>query len=132
MTVPSNGEQPDRSVQEQPVHETLSAIDYLNRAKDRLQNMNVPEVMTSFVLNIVKHPEKVQIHLTRSLRTLVIEFDMHPSDRGKVIGRKGHTIMALRSLMRAVAGASNVEYKIAVVEDEEDQRSSRPSRRGRR
>jgi len=132
MPVPTNGEQPDRFAQEPPVHETLLATEYLNRAKNRLDQLDVPEVMTMFVLNIVKHPEKVRLHLTQSLRTLVIEFDLHPSDRGKVIGRKGHTIMALRSLMRAVAGASTMEYKIAVVEDEPRKGSSEYRGRGGR
>jgi len=111
------GEQPDQSIQ-QPNHKMFNGLEYVNDASDHLSTLDVPEFVALTVLNIVDHPDQVKIYLTRSIRSMVIELDLHPSDRGKVIGRGGRTIIALRSLLRAMLGANMMEYKISVIEDD--------------
>ncbi len=52
---------------------------------------------------VVSHPDEVQVRETTSEEGTVVELRVHPSDMGVVIGRKGRTINAFRTLLAAAA-----------------------------
>ncbi len=53
--------------------------------------------------SLVDMPEEVKINEVVGEQTTVIEVDVHDSDRGKVIGRKGKTAQALRVILTAAS-----------------------------
>ena len=50
----------------------------------------------------------------------MIKIVCRPGDRGKIIGKKGKTIMALRSLVAGAAGRLQDRVMVEVMDDEEE------------
>lgn len=87
------------------------------------------------VLNVVQHPDQVRVSITRAKQSVMIEFEVADDDKGKVIGKNGHTISAIRSIVGAASGGSEVSYLIHLLEDDRPDngrpRRSYPPRRRR-
>ena len=62
----------------------------------------VKNIVEYLVKEIVEKPESVVIQETKKGDLDVIEITVDPSDRGKVIGREGQTIKALRVLINTI------------------------------
>ncbi|MCS7173897.1 MAG: KH domain-containing protein [Armatimonadetes bacterium] len=63
------------------------------------------------VRGLVDHPEAVRVEEAEGP---VLRVHVAPEDRGKVIGRQGRVIQALRTLARVAArGAGTVQVEIA-------------------
>ncbi|CAO5164451.1 RNA-binding protein KhpA [Frankia sp. AiPs1] len=56
------------------------------------------------VRGIVDHPNDVRVDLNNGRRGRTLEVRVHPDDLGKVIGRRGRTARALRTVMGGVGG----------------------------
>ena len=57
------------------------------------------EFVAYIVKNLVDHPDKVKINEIGGTQTLIIELSVEKSDIGKIIGKKGKTINAIRTLL---------------------------------
>jgi uncharacterized protein len=66
---------------------------------------------------LVDQPDAVRV--VRSERDGAVVFELHvaPDDVGKVIGRQGRIVRALRTLVRAAGGRMNQRALLEVVED---------------
>ena len=53
------------------------------------------------VKGLVEHPDAVAITEVEQERTTVYELRLDPTDVGRIIGKSGRTINAIRSLMQA-------------------------------
>ncbi|HTM06542.1 MAG TPA: KH domain-containing protein [Patescibacteria group bacterium] len=62
----------------------------------------VKELVEHLVKEIVEKPESVLVQEHTKGDMNVIEITVDPQDRGKVIGREGQTIKALRILIGAI------------------------------
>lgn len=62
----------------------------------------VKNIVEYLVKEIVEKPESVIVQETKKGDLDVIEITVDPSDRGKVIGREGQTIKALRVLINTI------------------------------
>jgi len=69
------------------------------------------------VKGLVKHPEAVVITPRDRQGTTVLELRLEPTDTGRVIGRQGATINAIRSLLQVGAAQKGARYSIELVED---------------
>ncbi len=56
------------------------------------------------VRGIVDHPEDVRVDMLSGRRGRTLEVRVHPDDLGKVIGRRGRTAKALRTVVAGVGG----------------------------
>jgi predicted RNA-binding protein YlqC (UPF0109 family) len=79
--------------------------------------LNIPAVATLLVLQLVQDPSTVKVYITTAVRSVTMEFEVEEADKGRIIGKGGHTIDALRSLSRSVAGASERNYEIYLIEN---------------
>ena len=61
------------------------------------------ELLLSIVKELVDHPEDVEVQSVDGERTTVLELKVHQEDIGKVIGRKGRIINALRIIIKSAA-----------------------------
>jgi uncharacterized protein len=67
---------------------------------------------------LVREPEAVDVReVERDRSTTVIEVRVAQTDVGKVIGRQGRTVKALRSLLHAAGQKQNRRYVLDIVEE---------------
>jgi len=69
------------------------------------------------VKGLVQHPESVAITPVEREGTTVYELRLHPQDVGKVIGRQGMTINAIRSLLLAGSAKKGLRCTLEIVEE---------------
>jgi uncharacterized protein len=62
----------------------------------------VKELVTFVVQQLVSHPHDVVVTLTEKEDVNLLEIKVAPEDRGRVIGKEGHTIKSLRILVEAM------------------------------
>lgn len=72
--------------------------------------------LVEFIINaLVDHPEDVQITEIDGERTVIFELRCHADDIGKVIGKSGKTVGAIRTLLSTVAARHNKRAMLEVV-----------------
>jgi len=69
------------------------------------------------VKGLVQHPDEVSVTPVEREGTTVYELRLHPQDVGKVIGRQGMTINAIRSLLLAGSAKRGLRCTLEIVED---------------
>jgi len=69
------------------------------------------------VKGLVQHVEDVVVTPVEREGTTVYELRLHPQDVGKVIGRQGMTINAIRSLLLAGSAKRGIRCTLEIVEE---------------
>jgi len=69
------------------------------------------------VKGLVAHPDAVTITPVERQGTTVYELRLDPQDVGKIIGRQGMTINAIRSLLLAGSAKKGLRCSLEIVED---------------
>jgi predicted RNA-binding protein YlqC (UPF0109 family) len=69
------------------------------------------------VKGLVQNPNEVAITPVEREGTTVYELRLHPQDVGKIIGRQGMTINAIRSLLLAGSARKGLRCTLEIVED---------------
>lgn len=83
------------------------------------------EFVEYIVKNLVDHPDKVKINAIGGTHTLILELSVMKSDIGKIIGKKGKTINAIRTLLMSVASRNGLRVNLEILE--ENSKSEQPS-----
>lgn len=70
----------------------------------------VKEMLHRLVSSLVESPDSVVVNPIEGDGTVVFEVQVHPDDVGQVIGKKGRTINALRTIVRssAISGGKKI------------------------
>ena len=68
--------------------------------------------VTHLVKGIVEHPDDVEVSQKSSPRGEVLEVRVNPEDLGRVIGRGGHTVSSLRTVVGALAKGERVRVDV--------------------
>jgi predicted RNA-binding protein YlqC (UPF0109 family) len=75
------------------------------------------EFVESIVKQLVDKPEKVKIEESMpNQNTIEIKIEVEKNDIGKVVGKKGKNINALRTLLTAVAAKENHRATLQLIE----------------
>jgi predicted RNA-binding protein YlqC (UPF0109 family) len=75
------------------------------------------ENFLEFVIRqLVEAPDEVLVTKIEQGPRLIFKVEMRRSDVGKVIGRSGHTIMAIRNLLTVAAARSGHQISLQIVE----------------
>lgn len=69
------------------------------------------------IKGLVDRPDAVSITPVEKGGATVYELRLHPSDAGKVIGREGNTIHAIRSLLLVGSAKKGVRCSLELVEE---------------
>jgi predicted RNA-binding protein YlqC (UPF0109 family) len=75
------------------------------------------EYLEYVVKGLVQKPEAVTVKPVERGGTTIYELRMDPADVGKIIGRQGATINAIRSLLLAGSAKKGVRCSVEIVED---------------
>lgn len=65
---------------------------------------------------LVSHPDRVSVRETETEDGLLIELKVDPDDLGMVIGRKGRTAGAFRSLVSAAASKGSQRVVLEILD----------------
>lgn len=76
------------------------------------------ELLLYLVTQLVEHPEEIKIDEATEQDRSVLTLHVHPEDMGKVIGKQGRIIRALRDIMKLAAAKQHVYVDIALAEDQ--------------
>jgi predicted RNA-binding protein YlqC (UPF0109 family) len=66
---------------------------------------------------LVDHPEDATVTATEKEGVTIYELRLHQSDVGKIIGRQGMTINAIRSLLQAGSAKKGLRCGVEIVEE---------------
>jgi len=75
------------------------------------------EFLEFVVKGLVQHPDAVSVTPVERAGATVYELRLEPSDVGKIIGRQGVTINAIRSLLLAGSAKKGIRCSVEIVED---------------
>ena len=70
------------------------------------------------VKGLVEHPDEVSITPVERNGTTVYELRLNPEDVGRIIGKQGVTINAIRSLLTAGSARKGLRCALEIVEDQ--------------
>ena len=73
------------------------------------------ELLTQIIKQIVDNPDAVSVNEVQGERATILEIRVAPEDVGKVIGREGRIINALRQIIKAAAGKRNRRVNIELI-----------------
>jgi predicted RNA-binding protein YlqC (UPF0109 family) len=72
----------------------------------------------SVVKFLVAHPEDVRVDRTIDERGVLLTLHINQADMGQIIGRKGQTVGAVRTLLRVVGAKHNARVNLKIYEPE--------------
>ncbi|MBE6937482.1 MAG: KH domain-containing protein [Ruminococcaceae bacterium] len=74
------------------------------------------ELLYYIVKALVDNPDEVSVtEKTREDGELVLELTVAQSDMGKVIGRQGRIVKAIRSIMKSAAAHENIRVSVDIL-----------------
>lgn len=86
------------------------------------------EFLEYVVKAIVAHPENVSTDRTVDERGVLLTLNINPQDMGYVIGRKGQTAQAIRTLLKIVGAKNNARVNLKINEPEGSRGARRDDR----
>lgn len=76
------------------------------------------DTLDFLIRSLVDHPDDIVIDERVDGEATILTIHTHPDDIGKVIGKSGRIIRALRDLMKVIAAKRNIYVDIEIAEEE--------------
>ncbi len=77
--------------------------------------MALKDLAEYLVKSLADYPEKVELEEREEDDTVLIELKISPEDIGKIIGKGGNTINAIRTVVQTAASSRKKRAKLEVV-----------------
>lgn len=74
------------------------------------------ELIQRIAQELVDHPDQVSVTEIEGGRTVVFELRVAKSDVGKIIGKRGQNVNAIRTILNAVSGKSRKQVVLELIE----------------
>ena len=74
------------------------------------------DLVSTIAQALVDHPEMVTVTEIQGENTTVLKLGVAKTDLGKIIGRRGNTAKALRTILSAASGKKGKRYILDIVE----------------
>lgn len=65
---------------------------------------------------VVNNPDQVRIEVIEGASMIVLELSVDPDDMGRVIGKKGQTANAMRTLLRSSASQKGKRVNLEIIQ----------------
>jgi uncharacterized protein len=79
-----------------------------------MSQVSYSDLLTNFVRGLVNNPEQATVEEVVAQSTVVLTLKCAPEDNGRIIGKQGKMIMALRTLLQAIAARNGCKIFIEV------------------
>lgn len=76
------------------------------------------EFLEFLVKSIVDHPDDVRVDRKVDEMGVLLTLQVHPMDMGQVVGKRGGTAQAIRSLLKIVGIKNNARVNLKILEPE--------------
>lgn len=80
----------------------------------------IEQLIRTIVEPLVDHPEDFQIELKDTEEFMEYHLNLHPDDIGRIIGRKGRVIRAIRTIVYSVRMRDQKRSRIVIADDVDD------------
>ena len=74
------------------------------------------ELIERIAQELVDQPDEVSVSEIEGGRTVVFELRVAKSDIGKIIGKRGQNVNAIRTILNAVSGKSRKQVVLELIE----------------
>jgi predicted RNA-binding protein YlqC (UPF0109 family) len=74
------------------------------------------QLLEAMAKAIVDHPDQVRVHGVEGESSLVIELGVAKEDIGKIIGKHGRTITAMRVILHATRAQKDKRHVLEILE----------------
>ena len=74
------------------------------------------DLILKIVQMLVENPKAVEVKELKGKQTTVYEILVPKEDRGRVVGKKGQNILALKTLVNAIGRKSNLQLLLEIVD----------------
>jgi predicted RNA-binding protein YlqC (UPF0109 family) len=78
----------------------------------------VQQFLEYVLRQLIEYPDEMVITSLEAPRKITFRLQLRKSDIGRVIGRHGHTIVAIRELLSAAAARHGQRAYVQIIEDE--------------
>jgi uncharacterized protein len=78
--------------------------------------MRSEDVLAFVAKQLVDYPDDVRIDVDEDERETVLELHVHSDDLGKVIGKRGRTAKALRTLVKAAGSLDDENVTVEIMD----------------
>lgn len=85
------------------------------------------QLLTYLARALVDQPDQVGLRISEVDGARLFELKVAPEDVGKVIGRDGRTVNALRTLLNAAAQKSGQKVRLEILDDRRNAASGQPA-----
>lgn len=97
--------------QSKTIHDVV--IPALNHVKD-LKDLDIEVIATLIVCLLSDQPETVKVRIEKTPRLTALEFEIEEHNKGRTIGKSGHTIKAIRSVCKSIARSRGKDVQIEI------------------
>jgi len=87
----------------------------------------VESLITYIAQQLVDRPDQVELKVSEADGGKTYELKVAPEDVGKVIGRDGRTINALRTLLAVTAQRKGVKARLEILDDRRQAQAAAPA-----
>lgn len=87
------------------------------------------QFLETVVKALVDHPDEVKVERQVDEMGVLLSLKLNPEDMGKIIGRQGNTVKAIRTLLRVIGLKNRARVNLRI-EEPEGGRVASQSRRG--
>jgi hypothetical protein len=77
----------------------------------------VKEVLEYLARALVDEPDAVEVNEVEGEGSVVLQLKVAPDDMGKVIGKRGRTVRAIRTVVRAAGSRQDLTTMVEIVEE---------------
>lgn len=81
---------------------------------------NIENLIRTMVEPIIQYPEEFKINIQDSEEFKEFHIELHPEDVGRVIGRKGRVIRAIRTIVYSIRNRNEKRPRIVINDNVED------------
>ncbi len=85
------------------------------------------QLLEYIIPNIVNHPEDVEINETTDADNVNLTIKVNSEDTGRVIGKAGKVIKAIRQIARVMAIKQGVRVNVEVLDDQSEGKMATPA-----
>lgn len=94
----------------------MSDVDDEDRDPNKMMGATARNVLEYLLTQIVEEPEAIHIDAVERRDDVLFEVQVASPDMGRVIGRRGRTADAIRTVVQAAAAADDVDTEVDFVD----------------